>query len=284
MITTPFTKILHRLLLSLLLGFLPDVTAEETGSSGGTDRVAAKSAVEISVSLDRDGWIYATGEKAYFTAKVTRDGQPLAGVELSYQVGPEMMQTGDRKAVTDASGRFAFEGVTLAEPGFIRCIVGLADQKVNRGGSKGRATAGFSPEKIQPTQVMPADFAAFWEEGKAALAKVPMDAVKTRIPELCTPTVEVYHVSVRNVGRAASTTMTARVYGMLAEPKAPGKYPAILRVPGAGVRGYAGGGTCRKRSDRAHDRDSRHPGESSGRSLSRPRRRGLGELSGIRSR
>jgi cephalosporin-C deacetylase-like acetyl esterase len=40
--------------------------------------------------------------------------------------------------------------------------------------------------------------------------------------------VDVYHVSLQNTGRA-------RVFGMLAEPRAPGKYPAILGVPGAGV-------------------------------------------------
>jgi cephalosporin-C deacetylase-like acetyl esterase len=30
------------------------------------------------------------------------------------------------------------------------------------------------------------------------------------------------------------------LYGILAEPKAPGKYPAILEVPGAGIRPYRG--------------------------------------------
>jgi hypothetical protein len=32
----------------------------------------------------------------------------------------------------------------------------------------------------------------------------------------------------------------SRFYGVLCEPKAPGKYPALLSVPGAGVRPYRG--------------------------------------------
>ena len=34
--------------------------------------------------------------------------------------------------------------------------------------------------------------------------------------------------------------LNSRVYGILCVPVKPGKYPALLRVPGAGVRGYAG--------------------------------------------
>jgi len=35
-------------------------------------------------------------------------------------------------------------------------------------------------------------------------------------------------------------TAPSRFYGVLCEPKAPGKYPALLNVPGAGVRPYRG--------------------------------------------
>src|SRR5690606_7232183 len=45
---------------------------------------------------------------------------------------------------------------------------------------------------------------------------------------------DVYHVSFQN------DRPGTRVYGVLCVPKAPGKYPALLHVPGAGVRGYVG--------------------------------------------
>ncbi|RYE18937.1 MAG: acetylxylan esterase, partial [Sphingobacteriales bacterium] len=43
----------------------------------------------------------------------------------------------------------------------------------------------------------------------------------------------VYHVSVQNINYS-------RVYGILCVPKKPGKYPALLTVPGAGIRPYNG--------------------------------------------
>jgi cephalosporin-C deacetylase-like acetyl esterase len=51
--------------------------------------------------------------------------------------------------------------------------------------------------------------------------------------------VNVYHVSFRTVG-PTWTAVPARIYGILCEPKAPGHYPAVLKVPGAGVRPYSG--------------------------------------------
>ena len=54
------------------------------------------------------------------------------------------------------------------------------------------------------------------------------------LPERCTEKVNVYHVSFQNV-RPGS-----RTYGILCMPKQPGKYPALLRVPGAGIRPYYG--------------------------------------------
>lgn len=225
----------RRFILFFLLGGL--ISAHVIFASA--DRpVAAAPRPKIEISLDRESWVYEAGEPARFTIRVTSDGKPLPGVSLSYSVGQELMPASEQAAVTDADGRFTLAAVTLAEPGFIRCTAGLSDSGPGGRGARVRATAGFSPEKIRPTQTVPADFDLFWEEGKEALAKVPLDVVKTHLPELSTPAVDVYQVSVRNVGRAASSTMTARVYGMLAEPKAPGRYPAILRVPGAGVRGY----------------------------------------------
>lgn len=222
----------------LFFGFLSGLIAARSAlaDADGTALAAVRPKVEI--SLDRESWVYETGEPARFTIRVTNDGKPVPGIRVSYSVGQELMPAVEQSAVTDASGCFTLAGVTLDEPGFIRCTVGVDDPAFARTMARVRATAGFSPDKILPTQTEPEGFDLFWKEGKEALLKVPLDVVKTHLPELSTPAVDVYQVSVRNVGRAASSTMTARVYGMLAEPKAPGHYPAILRVPGAGVRGY----------------------------------------------
>ena len=56
----------------------------------------------------------------------------------------------------------------------------------------------------------------------------------TLLPERCTSTQNVYHVSFQN------ERPSSRMYGILIVPKKPGKYPAILQVPGAGIRPYNG--------------------------------------------
>jgi cephalosporin-C deacetylase-like acetyl esterase len=98
----------------------------------------------------------------------------------------------------------------------------------------GYGTAGFDPEMIKPTTSEPVDFTQFWMEAKKELAGIPMDVRMTLLPERCTEKVEVYHVNFQNFPE------NARVYGILCVPKDEGKYPAVLRVPGAGIRPYFG--------------------------------------------
>ena len=125
------------------------------------------------------------------------------------------------------------DGGTMNEPGFLRCI---ATVEQNGKTYRGLATAAFHPESIKPTQQEPADFDQFWAAGKAALAKLPIDAKITPLPEYGNASAECYHVNLR----AISMDATPHFYGVLCEPKAPGKYPALLSVPGAGVRPYRG--------------------------------------------
>jgi cephalosporin-C deacetylase len=198
---------------------------------------ARVAAVRVNVVPDRAGWTYQPGEPVRFNVSITGDGQPLDGVELTYRVGPEMLPATEQK-VTLGAGGLVIDGDTLQAPGFIRCVV---TTRVEGRVYRGVATAALSPEKIQPTQKEPADFDAFWNSAKAELAKTPMQARRTLIPEACTDQLDVYHVSLRTAGASnANTGAAARVYGILCVPKAPGRYPAILQVPGAGVRPYAG--------------------------------------------
>lgn len=191
--------------------------------------------VQVRVAPDHRDWTYQPGENARFSVTVMADNEPLEGASITYKVGPEMLPMEEKTATVPANGGFIIDGGTLKTPGFIRCIV-----TAEFGGKtyRGLATAAFSPEKIQPTQTEPADFDAFWDAGKAELAQVPLDPEITLMPEACTPAVNVYHVSIRTIG--SSGQYVSRVYGILCEPKAPGKYPAVLRVPGAGVRPYSG--------------------------------------------
>ncbi|MBM3856129.1 MAG: acetylxylan esterase, partial [Verrucomicrobia bacterium] len=121
---------------------------------------------------------------------------------------------------------------TLQEPGFLRCRVTLRHDGARY---EGIATAGFSIDEIKPTVPRPADFLEFWDHAKAELAKVPIDARLRPIPESSTGNAEVFEVNLQNWGFAGSS----RLYGILSLPKAPGRHPALLVTPGAGVRGMA---------------------------------------------
>jgi cephalosporin-C deacetylase-like acetyl esterase len=54
------------------------------------------------------------------------------------------------------------------------------------------------------------------------------------LPERSTDKLNVYEISIKNLRG------NAKLYGILCVPKKSGKYPAILKVPGAGIRPYYG--------------------------------------------
>lgn len=198
---------------------------------------ARAAAVKVVVVPERAGWTYALGEPVRFKVAVNADGQLLTGVPVTYKVGLEMLPAEEHTATLPADS-LVIEGGKLTEPGFIRCIV---TARVEGQTYRGVGTAGVAPEKIVPTQREPEDFEAFWAAAKAELAATPMEAQRVLLPDDCTDKIDVYQVSLRTAGAFNRRTgAAARIYGILCVPKAPGRYPAILNVPGAGVRPYAG--------------------------------------------
>jgi cephalosporin-C deacetylase-like acetyl esterase len=186
--------------------------------------------IKVSVTPDRPDWVYRNGEKVRFLVSVTQSGSPVAGAEVRYAVMPEKMKPVLSGTLKLDNGRAAIEGGTLKAAGFLRCEVYVqADGKEY----KGLGTAAFQPGDIGPVAKLPGDFLDFWNGAKAELAKVPLDARMTLLPERCTEKVNVYHVNIQNY-------KNARLYGILCVPKKEGKYPALLQVPGAGIRPYYG--------------------------------------------
>lgn len=207
-------------ILSLLV--LPLVAQDRTGT------------IQVRVSTDRPDWQYKPGQPVRFRIVAIQDGHPVNGIQVTYRIGPEMMSPKIEKSATLTADGLTVDGGTMNEPGFLRCI---ATVEKNGKTYRGLATAAFQPEAIKPTQQDPSDFDQFWANGKAALAKLPIDAKLTLLPEYGNSSVDCYHLNLQNVGAGAAPS---RFYGILCEPKAPGKYPALLSVPGAGVRPYRG--------------------------------------------
>lgn len=191
----------------------------------------AEKFVKVVVAPDHDDWTYKPGEKVKFSISVLKNGNLVKDAKVRYEIGPEKMSPGKKESTVLSKGETTVDGGTLKAPGFLRCIaVAEVDGKEYRG----LATAGFDPLKINPTVENPADFSKFWEDAKAEAANIPMDPTMTLIPERCTDKVNVYHVSIQNYRNRS------RVYGILCIPKKEGKYPALLKVPGAGIRPYGG--------------------------------------------
>ena len=185
--------------------------------------------IQVLVQPDHQDWTYRTGEKAAFNVSVLKSGTLLNDVSIDLAAGPEMYQDVKKQTVLK-DGTLKLSG-TMRQPGFYR-----VDVTAHVGGKdyKGACGAAFSPELLQPSTVMPADFKSFWQDAVAEARKTDLDPTKRLLPERCTKDVNVYEVSFQN------ERWGSRTYGILCVPVKEGKYPALLRVPGAGVRPYGG--------------------------------------------
>ncbi|WP_247237797.1 acetylxylan esterase [Telluribacter sp. SYSU D00476] len=187
--------------------------------------------VKVIVAPDRPDWTYKVGDKVKFNVQVLKSHVPMKDVLIRYEIGPEKMDPTIKQEVVLKAGETTLDGGTMKAPGFLRCTVWTTYE-----GKEYSAwtTAGFSPEQIQPTVTLPANFEQYWNQAKAENARIPMDPKMTLISERSTENVNVYHVSLQNWRSGA------RLYGILCVPKKEGKYPAVLKVPGAGIRPYYG--------------------------------------------
>lgn len=187
--------------------------------------------IQVLVSPNKPDWTYKKNEEISFTVSVIKHQVAIDDAEINYKIGWEKMeplQSGTTKLTS--SSQPIGKSLKVDQSGFIRCEV-----TVNYEGQlyRGIATAGISPELIEPTQSLPDDFLSFWNKEIAELKKIPLDPKLTLLPEMSTSTVDVYSVDFQNINNS-------RIYGILAKPKKAGKYPGILQVPGAGIRPYQG--------------------------------------------
>lgn len=189
----------------------------------------------LQVSLAHPDWTYRVGEPATFVIKVAARPYPAEGIRIAYRLGPDMLEGAERTAVVPPEG-LSLPVPAQTKPGFVRCIVTAS---VDGKPYQATATAAFSPLELRPVQQEPADFDKFWDTQKRELAAVPPEFKLTPAPALSNADVEVSYLSFRNVPQLRNSHAT-HIYGVLSVPRGAGPYPAVLQVPGAGVRGYKG--------------------------------------------
>ena len=187
--------------------------------------------IKVNVAPQSSNWLYKLGEKVKFDVNITRNNQDLQAAKIYYEFGLEGIKPVKKDSLILKNGETTIDAGTLKLPGFIRIKVWTIVDGVKY---ESLGAAGFEPEKIQPTTTLPADFQKFWDAAKTVNAAIPLKTKMTLLPERCTENVNVYEVSVQNFKEGV------RLYGIACIPSKPGKYPAVLKVPGAGVRPYYG--------------------------------------------
>ena len=184
---------------------------------------AAHAAPVVSVTCDHETGLYEVGETVVFGIALTDEEEEVAEGTLQCRLTLDGVGDLGQPEAALVEGKASVEA-SLDEPGVIRLDVSYTNGDVK---ARGIGGAAFSPESIEPTQP-PEDFRGWWDAEKAALAEIPIDAQVTLDEARSTDTVDVFDLSLANIGGS-------RVRGWFCRPKAAGKYPAILSVPGAGV-------------------------------------------------
>ena len=187
--------------------------------------------IKVIVAPDHADWVYSSGERVKFSITILQNGNILKNAYVKFEIGAEKMEATKKDSLTLTAGMIVVDGGTMKDPGFLRCI---ATTSINNKTYRGLATAAFDPQLIKPATDNPAHFMTYWDQAKTDLAKIPIDARMTLLPERSTEKVNVYHVNLQNF------RVGTRLFGILCVPKKEGKYPAILKVPGAGARPYNG--------------------------------------------
>ena len=115
----------------------------------------------------------------------------------------------------------------------------------------GVCTFGFKAAEMPIRDTRPADFAKFWSDAVAKLAKIPLDATETSMETFDAARINEYNVKsaclppdydpnghkcekVESCKVDFAGPDGGRVYGWLAKPEGKGPFPAMLVLPGAG--------------------------------------------------
>lgn len=174
---------------------------------------------------DHADWLYKTGEKAKVDVGFYLYGIPQ-DVEVSYEIGPDMMPSTQKGKVTLKNGRATINMGTMKGAGFLdlRLSATVNDKKYNH-----HVKVGFSPEQLKPYTKNPSDFDDFWKNNLVEARKTPLSVTCEKVDKYTTDEFDCFLLKIKTDKRHC-------VYGYLTKPKKEGKYPVVLCPPGAGIK------------------------------------------------
>jgi len=168
--------------------------------------------------------MYSVGQQVKFPVVAWKDGREISKGQVKVVLSNDGKMMIQRWMFNLAKEKAVGQG-TLKQPGFLRCDTTLIiDDKTV---AKTASTVGFDPEKIKIGAPAPADFEDFWKKGIAHFAEIPLDVSIVDAPDLSN--------AIQSCSRISFATGNGtRLYGFLSVPKAKGKFPVVIVVPGAG--------------------------------------------------
>lgn len=187
--------------------------------------MAQSKKVQVILVPDHADALYKVGEPVKMKVIALDCGLALNDVVVDYEVSEDLMPVHASKQVKLKGNEASINVGTMKKSGFLRVKASVKHEGNTYYALK---TVGFEPEKLMPYSVAPADFDEFWNSGLEQLGKVELRPKMELLPNRCNDKVDAYHISYGNINNT-------RMYGLLTIPKGEGKYPAILRLPGAGV-------------------------------------------------
>ncbi len=182
--------------------------------------IAPAVAQKVGITPLKPSGIYALGERAGWTVALPPGSAAPAG-GFTYELREDDLVVLRSGALDLAAGPATIDA-TVNEPAMLY----LSVSPVAAPKERSVAGAAIAPEQLQPAVLRPADFDAFWAAKLKALAVVPADPVVTP-GESGREGVEYATFRLNNLGGA-------HVYGQLAKPARPGRFPALVIFQWAG--------------------------------------------------
>lgn len=184
------------------------------------------SAQQLTLTPYKASGIYRVGDKVGWTATLPQGASPTG--EYAYTIKRNNLDVIKTGTLDFSAGPATIE-VTLGEPAMIYVEISAP---ASRGGpgSTGSSGGGFvrgvavgaavAPEKLRPSASRPPDFDSFWDSKIKMLRKIPKNPILTPLdsgkPDIEYATLKMDHIN------------ATHVYGQLAKPKKPGKFPALV--------------------------------------------------------